>query len=212
MHVFGVLAGADFILIILGPVGGIFVLIVLFVTCVSFIILILMLSHIITPIVEAITREYLRKKTDIHTEKDWQGDFTLRVHKFYNILGWGCATIACVPIIGFLFDPPDLLTLLIVVPSFILMFGFFAALGIMSYRNHKVVFNKTYLMVTTPLGKVKTTTWKKIVGIKFNATTGFLKLTDEDGQKLRVNQHLVGRSDFLHMLQMQTGAIVNFPD
>lgn len=169
-----------------------------------------MLSHVITQVVEIITREYLRKSTDIKTDKDWQGDFTLRMHILYSILGWCCAALGCVGVAGLISDEWNKANLVIYTIGFLLC-GFFAALGILSYRNHKVVFNKTWLIVTTPLGKVKTTTWKKIVSTTFNPTTGFLKLTDEDGQQLRVNQHLVGRRDLVHMLQMQTGLIANFP-
>lgn len=171
-----------------------------------------MLSHVITQIVDAITRAYLDKSTNVNIDEDPQGDYTIRMHKFYNILGWSCAVIAVVPLVAMIFDMPDLLTLLVLVPFYLLMFGFFAALGILTYRNHQVVFNHTYIVVTTPLGKVKTATWKSIVEVRFNSTTGFAKLTDQNGQKLRVNQHLVGRNDLIRMLHRQTGIYFNFPD
>lgn len=166
-----------------------------------------MISHVVTQLVEG----YLKKATKNNIAADLQQEFTLRMQKAYNIAGYVCLGIASLSLVPPIFEKPDALYYFIVVPFILLFFGFFGALFILCCRHHRVVFNDTYIVVWSPLGKEKTTTFKKIVKTKFNATTGFLTLIDEDGQKLRVNQHLTGLHKFITRLRVKTGLYAVLP-
>lgn len=167
------------------------------------------ISHLITAIVDAIAKHYMKKPTGKSIEADLVGNYTLRMQKTYNILGWFCTTLFVIATVGITFDnstdgPSNAFAY--VIPAFgFLILGGGGVLCILYYRNHQVVFDATYIEVTNPLGKVKTSTWDKIIKTKFSHTTGLLTLTDSDGQKLRVNQHLIGLGTFVHLLESKTG-------
>lgn len=164
-----------------------------------------MFSHVIILIAEAISTHQLNKATGKNITANWQNDFTLRMQKAYNILGWICIGIAAFSIVPLITGHPNNIYLFILLPFGLLFFGGAGWLFILYYRNHQVVFDDTYIVVTGPFKKVTTSRWDKIVTTKFNNTTGLLTLTDEDGQKLRMNQHLIGLQKFTHLLTAKTG-------
>jgi hypothetical protein len=68
-----------------------------------------------------------------------------------------------------------------------------------------VVFDKTYIEVTSPLRKVTTSTWDKVVKTKYSHNAGLLTLIDSNGQKLKINHHLIGLATFVNLLESKTG-------
>lgn len=164
-----------------------------------------MLSHVITLVVEAITRHHLNKATGANIDANWQNDFTLRMQKLYNVLGWICIGFAVFTILPLIIEHPNMIYLFVLLPFGLFFFGGAGILLILYYRNHQVIYDDTYIVVTGPLKKVITSRWDKIVDTQFNSTTGLLTLIDEDGQKLRMNQHLVGLQKFTTLLAKKTG-------
>ena len=159
------------------------------------------ISHAITTALEAL----INKATAKRIVADWEGKYTLRMQKAYNILGWICGVIACCPIVALFFEMPVNISEWVIFGFLFVSFGFAAALCILYYRNHRVVFDKTYIEVTSPLGKVTTSTWNKIVKTTYSYNAGVLTLIDSEGQKLKVNHHLIGLNTFLSLLGSKTG-------
>ena len=159
------------------------------------------ISHAITMALEAL----INKATGKHIAADLEGRYTLRMQKAYNILGWICVVIACSPVVALFFEMPTKIGAWIVLGLLFFSFGFAAALCILYYRNHQVAFDTTYIEVTSPLRKVTTSTWDKIVQTKYSYNAGLLTLIDSDGQKLKINHHLIGLSTFISLLESKTG-------
>jgi hypothetical protein len=159
------------------------------------------ISHAITMALEAL----INRATGKRIEADWEGRYTLRMQKAYNILGWICGVIACSPVVALFFEVPTNIGGWVAFGFLFFSFGFAAALCILYYRNHQVVFDKTYIEVTSPLRKVTTSTWDKVVKTKYSYNAGLLTLIDSDGQKLKINHHLIGLATFVSLLESKTG-------
>ncbi|SDF55051.1 hypothetical protein [Chitinophaga filiformis] len=159
------------------------------------------ISHAITMALEAVINRATKKRV----EANWEGRYILRMQKAYSILGWVCGMIACTPIVVLFFEVPSDISGWIALGFLFFSMGFAAALCILYYRNHQVAFDKTYIEVTSPLRKVTTSTWDKVVRTKYSYNAGLLTLIDSDGQKLKINHHLIGLSTFVSMLESKTG-------
>jgi hypothetical protein len=162
-------------------------------------------AQAISLLLEAFTKHQIEKATSANIEADIQKDFTLRMQKAYHIVGWICIGIAAASLLPIILGEPITIFFMIGLPFFILFFGGAGVLFILYYRNHQVVFDDTYIIVTNPLKKVTTSRWDKLVKTKFNITTGLVTLTDEDGQQLKLNQHLIGLKTFAARLAAKTG-------
>ncbi|QHS59230.1 hypothetical protein [Chitinophaga agri] len=159
------------------------------------------IEHAITVVAEAM----INKGTGRRPEVDFGGIYTLRMQTAYNILGWICACIAFIPVVVLFFEMPANTGEWLAFGFLFFSFGFMAARCILYYRNHKVIFDKTYIEVTSPLRNVTTSTWDKIVRAKYSYNAGLLTLTDMHGQQLKINHHLIGLAAFVNLLESKTG-------
>ncbi|MBW8684743.1 hypothetical protein [Chitinophaga rhizophila] len=159
------------------------------------------IAHVITAALEIL----INKATVKHIENDWEGRYTLRMQKAYYILGWICGLIAITPVLVLTFEVPTDIAGWIAFGGIFLGAGFFAVLSILYYRNHQVIFDKKYIEVTSPIRNVTTTTWDKVVKVKYSYNAGLITLIDRDGQKLKINHHLIGLHTFLSVLENKTG-------
>lgn len=161
------------------------------------------IEEVITIALEAL----VNKATGRRIAADFEGRYILRMQNAYNILGWVCGVIAGSPVVALFFEVPTDISGWIAFGFLFFSFGFAAALCILYYRNHQVVFDKTYIEVTGPLRKVKTSSWAKVVKTKYSYNAGLLTLIDSDGQKLRINHHLIGLATFVSLLETKTGLV-----
>jgi hypothetical protein len=153
----------------------------------------------------ALTLRYLHKSTSKSISTDDKGQFSIRMHKLYNIVGIISIVLCLVITIGPILAGESDIGIYIMTFFMFLLFGGLGLLCILYYRNHNVLFDTTSITVQSPFGKLKSTSWQKLAKASFNPTSGMLILTDSDGQKLKIHQHLVGLNKFIRMLEIKTG-------
>lgn len=129
--------------------------------------------------------------------------YFLRMNKFYIIAGYIAMCICLVFIIGFIIALEFELAVFVMVFFIVLILGGLGLLGVLLYRNHYLLFSSTKIEVRSVFGKTKITTWNKIKNVSFSQNSGLITITD-DGQKLKVHQHLVGLSKFVAYMEDKT--------
>lgn len=152
-----------------------------------------------------LTLRYLNKSAGKSISSDENGQFTIRMHKLYNIAGIISLILCLVVTIGPMLTEEADLALYVMTFFMFLLFGGLGLLCVLYYRNHYVLFDTTKIEVQSPFGKCKTTYWNRLVKATFNPASGLLTLIDSDGQKLKVHQHLVGLGKLVGMLESKTG-------
>jgi H+/Cl- antiporter ClcA len=160
--------------------------------------------NFIAETITQILKAFLEKGTGKKLQINERGLYELRMPKFYLILGCFC-TMLSLAFVGAMFfsDSSKKFDFIL----FSLVFGMFAGFGIWSillYKNHKVLFDETYIEVFNAAGKSKTTRWVDFSVAKFTYNTGMLALKDHNQQKLSINQHLIGLGGFMQMMEAKT--------
>ncbi|RXK86077.1 hypothetical protein [Filimonas effusa] len=147
---------------------------------------------------------YLKGATAKKINANEQGQFMLRMHVLYNIVGWVSLVISLIVVAGvFFLEAPDML----MYGLMLFMFLFFGGLGLLSvlyYRNLYVLFDDSRIEVRDIRGKVKVTTWQQIVSARYSVNSGLLLLTDDEGQKLKIHCQSVGMGKFVAFLEDKT--------
>jgi len=148
---------------------------------------------------------YLNKATAKPPIANGQGQYLLRMHKLYNYVGILAVLLACV----FVIVPPLVETMdiamAIMAIAMLLIFGGLGTLCLIYYRNHYLLFDENIIEVRNPKGQIRTISWHDIERASFNSFTGFLILTDRNGGKLKIHQHLVSLGKFVALLEDKTG-------
>lgn len=156
-------------------------------------------------LVTALIHYFLEKKTRIKPELDERGLYTLYMPRFYNIMGYSCLAIGAVfPIAAITVDKSGPAISLLFLICFLMFFAF-GVLSILFYRNHRVYFDNTYIEVSNCMGKTKATRWIDLASAKFDINSSMIILKDHNGEKLGVQQHLVGLAYFLQLLEAKKG-------
>lgn len=151
-----------------------------------------------------LTLSYLSKATSKDVVSNEQGQYTLRMHKLYYIVGIIALVFAAAFIISpLIVDDPDLV-LYITIFCMLLLFGGLGLLSVLYFRRHYVLFGDTNVEVGSPFGKRKSLFWNEITKAKFNPSSGLLTLTSNTGDKVRVHYHLIGFPKFVEQLENKT--------
>ena len=130
------------------------------------------------------------------------GETTLRLSKFYAILGYVCLGIVLLAIGGALFEED--LTIWWAVLFLFLLFGGLGGACVLWYRNHQVAFTRHRLTVTDYRGKSETLRWEALTDVNYKPGWGYVYLHRAEGKPVKVSHHLVGLQSFLAMLEEQT--------
>lgn len=159
------------------------------------------LLHLVTDCCIAAILWYLNKASKKKILPNLQGEIVLRMPKFYNIIGYISLVIGVITVIGpFVTDKPDTETYILIL-AMLLLFGGLGALCILCYRNHYLLFDNYGVEVRSPMGEVKHIRWNDISMASFNSLSGYLILTDKEGNKLKIFKQLIGLSLFVHALE-----------
>jgi hypothetical protein len=89
-----------------------------------------------------------------------------------------------------------------------LMFLIFIGLGLLCvlfYRNHYLRFDNSTIEVRSAFAKTKIINWEEIKSVSFNPSSGLITLKNQNGQKIKVHQHLIGLGRFISYLETKTG-------
>ena len=164
-------------------------------------------NYIFYPIVSlavATTLTYLNKATKKNVTANESGEFILRMHKLYKITGYIAIVIGLIVTIGPIFsDKPGKEIYLLMFLMFLIFIGL-GTLSVLYYENHYLLFDNSKIEVRNALGKTKTINWNDVQKAKFNPTSGLLTLSDSNGIKVRIHQHLVGLGKFITCLESRT--------
>ena len=151
-----------------------------------------------------LTLRYLSKATSKEVVNNEQGQYFLRMHKLYYIVGVIALVLGAVFILSpIIIDDPDL-TLYIIVFLLLLLFGGLGLISVQYFRRHYVLFDDTKLEVSSPFGDIKSLLWNEIADAKFNASSGLLTLISKTGKKVKVHYHLVGFPKLVEQLENKT--------
>ena len=161
------------------------------------------ISYACVALLTGIFLKYLNRATGKIVKPNGIDQYFLRMNKFYNIAGYIAMCICLVFIIGSIITLEFELAVFVMVFFIVIIFGGLGLLGVLLYRNHYLLFSSTKIEVRSVFGKTKITTWNKIQNVSFSQNSGLITITD-DGQKLKVHQHLVGLSKFVAYLEDKT--------
>ncbi len=161
------------------------------------------ISYACVALLTGIFLKYLNRATGKIVKPNGIDQYFLRMNKFYNIAGYIAMCICLVFIIGSIITLEFELAVFVMVFFIVIIFGGLGLLGVLLYRNHYLLFSSTKIEVRSVFGKTKITTWNKIQNVSFSQNSGLITITD-DGQKLKVHQHLVGLSKFVAYMEDKT--------
>lgn len=147
---------------------------------------------------------YLAKATSKDIVSNEEGQFLLRMHKLYYIIGIIALVFAVVFIVSpLIVDHPDL-ELYIIIFFMLLLFGGLGLLSVLYFKRHYVLYDDAKLQVCSPFGSTKSLFWNEIAKAKFNPSSGLLTLTSKTGDKVKVHYHLIGFPKFVEQFENKT--------
>lgn len=151
-----------------------------------------------------LTLSYLSKATSKEVVSNEEGQYLLRMHKLYYIVGIIALVFGAIFVVSpLIVDHPDL-TLYIIIFLMLLLFGGLGLLSVLYFRRHYVLFDDTKVEVSSPFGGTKSLLWNEIAKANFNPSSGLLTLTSKTGDKAKVHYHLVGFPRFVEQLENKT--------
>lgn len=162
------------------------------------------LFYALIGVIVAATLGYLNKKASTHTQPKQDGWYLLRMHRLYNFMGYLGILLGIVVGIGpVLTDEADLAMYITIFLAFLIFMGL-GILSVLFYRNHYLRFNDTDIEVSNAYGKITRTSWDNLIDGRFNISSGLITLTDSDGTKLKIHQHLIGLGGFVGLMEQKT--------
>jgi hypothetical protein len=151
-----------------------------------------------------LTLTYLRKATSKNVVGNEQGQYLLRMHKLYYIVGIIALIFGAVFTVSALILADLDLALYIIIFSMLLLFGGLGLLCVLYFRRHYVLFDGMKVEVGSPFGQTKSLFWSEIAKAKFNPFSGLLILTSNREEKVKVHYHLVGFSKLVEQVENKT--------
>jgi hypothetical protein len=158
-----------------------------------------------------LTLSYLSKATNKTVARTEHGQYLLRMHKLYNVVGIISLVIAAVFLIAPVISGDVKPMFYVIGFVMLLLFGGLGLLSVLYFKKHWVLFDETKLDVCGPFNKQKSIYWNDIVKTGFNPSTGLVTLRTKSGEKVRVHYHLVGFSTFVRYLESKTRLTVRIP-
>lgn len=144
---------------------------------------------------------FLNKAAGKQLMKSESGEYELRIHNLYNMIGLSAVGIGLIGIVAFLvYQEPDMIYMAIVLN---IIFTPLGIVCILWYKNHKLIFNEKEVTTVNWLGKATTIQWTAINSINFNPFSGQVILK-ANKTTLKAHQHLMGLSDFFTTLTLKT--------
>ena len=162
------------------------------------------LTCIAISLTTGIVFRYLKKSTQKSQLPLENGQYRLRIHKFYLILGLISFVVGLAMVIGSILTISPDITMYIMIFIMFLVFVGLGTLSILYYRNYYVQFDNSYVEVMNAFGKLSSMRWDEIKTAKFNFNSGLLTLAG-NGKRIKIHQHLVGINRFMNYLEKKTG-------
>lgn len=143
---------------------------------------------------------YLKSATAPQVSSADSGQLFLRMNKFYGIISIiGIFLGILISTMIVITDEPFIIaaiTLLIFLGSGIPLF--------LLYKNHYLKFANRIIEVKNYLGRQQSILWIDIQNISFNHFSGLLTISDKQGSKIKIHQHVVGLSTFVKTMEEKT--------
>ncbi|MET1259887.1 hypothetical protein ABV409_11105 [Flagellimonas sp. DF-77] len=152
----------------------------------------------ILPILTALLLFYADFQSGKRIPKNVHGQFALKLNRSYKWVGIVCCFTG-----SFLMNAAIIhwnKEIAVMAPIAISIFFGLGVAILIGYYKYSVVFDDKRIIVTNWIGKKRTIKWTAIENIKFNATSGYLKLYAKVG-KIVVLQHSTGFVEFLKRME-----------
>jgi len=154
--------------------------------------------------VTSVAYYFLNKAASRPVSSTPHGVYTIRMAKFYGIIGYICIALAIIPLIIAPFTTDNDIGTYISMLVIFILFGFLGVLSVFYYRNHRVTFNHQYVLIRDVFNREKRAEWSEFEKAKFNPSSGSITFKAKDGRKCRIHQHLIGFSTFVRVMEAQT--------
>jgi len=156
---------------------------------------------ILIPILTGLLLLYAGFQSKKTLYKNVNGEFSLRLNKAYKWVGIICCFIGSLLLnLAFIHWNEEIY---LMAPLAILMFFGIGSCILIWYQNYEVLFNENKIKIKNWQGKEKVLKWSEIEDIKFNSTSGYLKLYSKSKKHI-IHQHSVGFMDFLKIMELKT--------
>lgn len=157
----------------------------------------------IATIALVVLNSYLNGQSKKTTPSGLGGAFEMRLIRFYYYAGVFCMLLAATGA-GLCLYLLEGFQKWIVTFGVITVFGIYGMISYLWYVNHMVYFNSEKITVYSILNTKSTINWNQIEKVKFNATTGVLKITGVDKTKVKIHGHLFGFSEVINAIEKYT--------
>ena len=144
---------------------------------------------------------FRKKRASQEVGDNVKDEIELKIGKFYQIVGYHGIVMAFIFPIGALFYQETEMYIMGV--TLFLLFGGLGLLLVMYYRNHRLRFDDHKIIVHSWRNKIEEITWQEIEEIKFNQTSGYLKIMGIN-KKLLIHKDLVGLHEFIQKMEEKT--------
>ena len=160
------------------------------------------LTPAITTVAVYASMQLLQRGTATPITPAVNGNTTLRLPKFYAILGYVCLGMVVLAIGGALYegDPSIWWAVLFI----FLLFGGLGGACVLWHWNHHVSFTRNQFTVTDYLGNPETLRWETLTDVTYKPGSGYVYLHRAERKPVKLSHHLVGLQSFLTMLEEQT--------
>ncbi len=142
---------------------------------------------------------YLNRGTKSQVVSD-NGQYFLRMNKFYGAIS--ILSIFLGLLIAIMIIVTDEPLIVAIITLFI-----FLGLGIplfLLYKNHYLKFNNELIEVKNYLGSLKSIQWIDVQDVSFNHFSSLLTISDKQGNKIKIHQHIVGFATFIKTMEDKT--------
>ncbi|WP_318309823.1 hypothetical protein [Flagellimonas crocea] len=157
--------------------------------------------ELILPTITGLLLFYADLQSGKKLRKNLHGQFSLKLNSSYKWTGTVCCLIA-----SFLLSAAishwneDIAAMATIV---IFTFYGMGIIILVLYYNYELVFDDRKIISTNWKGKKRIIQWTDIENIKFNKTSGYLKLYSKI-EKINVLQHSTGFVEFLRKMELKT--------
>lgn len=151
---------------------------------------------------------FLNKGAKDKVDQNENGEFKLKMHKLYLIVGYVCCALGLV-MLAMVFN--DIFIRKVIEAGqlipIIFMFVMFGGLGfacVLWGRNHYIIFDENQIIVSSVYGKINKILWAEIVSIEFSNISGLITIKNAEGIKIKIQMHLLGLIEFLNTMERKT--------
>lgn len=156
---------------------------------------------LLLPIITVALLLYADFKSRKKLRKDFHGKYQLKLNKSYKWVGFACCLIGSFLLNAAITAGNE--EIYAIASVAILMFFVLGILILIWYYNYEVVFDDNKVTLANWKGKKSTFNWIEIENLKFNTSSGYLKVYTKSNKHL-VFQHSVGFVEFLKMMESKT--------